>query len=127
MKPIGGVKHDPRPLDLLPRTLLGPRDPRQLDTLLAAELDLVTGRARHRHINFAAPAPTPSTNSNSNLRTALLVPDGAALRRRLARRAALALRPQIAQAPGAAQADRGLDRVGQRQAAEGRRALGPAG
>src|SRR3954465_1305242 len=29
-QPVGGVQHDPRPLDFLPRTLLGPRDPRQL-------------------------------------------------------------------------------------------------
>src|SRR3954471_21011906 len=51
----GGVQHDPRPLNLLPRPLLSPRHPRQLAALTLAELDLVTGRARHRSITSPCP------------------------------------------------------------------------
>src|SRR3954469_381143 len=51
----GGVQHDPRPLNLLPRPLLRPRHPRQLAALTLAELDLVTGRARHRSITSPCP------------------------------------------------------------------------
>src|SRR4051794_14523594 len=66
MQTIGRIKHDPRALDLLPRTLLSTRDPHQLHALSLAEFDPVTSRARHHHHVFTAPAPTPSPSSDSN-------------------------------------------------------------
>jgi len=59
------VEHDPGPLNLLPRTLLSPRDPDQLGTLLITEFDPVTGRARHHHQVQRAP-PGSFTDSDAN-------------------------------------------------------------
>jgi O-methyltransferase len=56
MQPLGRVEHDPRALDLLPRTLLSPRDPDQPGTLLLTQFDPVTGRARHHQQGSTRPA-----------------------------------------------------------------------
>ena len=50
MQPIGRVEHNPGALNLLPRTLLRPRDPHKLSSLLVTQLDPVPGGTRHRHI-----------------------------------------------------------------------------
>jgi hypothetical protein len=44
---LRGVQHNPSALHVLEGQLLRPRDPLKLATLLVAELDPVTGRARH--------------------------------------------------------------------------------
>jgi hypothetical protein len=54
MQPLGGIEHDPRPLDVLERQLLRPRGPLKHTPLVLTELDLVTRRARHRHITSRA-------------------------------------------------------------------------
>ena len=61
--------------------------------------------------------PAAQLRRDEAVRLAPLAPHGAALRRRLARRAARALRREVAQALVGAQPDRRRDRVGQRQAA----------
>src|SRR4051794_34060100 len=71
MQPLGGIEHDPRALDFLPRTLLRPRDPDQLATLVLAEFDPVTGPARH-HQQLQRTPPDSFTDSDAYFRTRLL-------------------------------------------------------
>ncbi|MDQ6804554.1 MAG: hypothetical protein M3065_06225, partial [Actinomycetota bacterium] len=72
METFGRVEHDPRPLNLLPRALLGPREPLKLTTLLVAQFDSVTGRTRHHHQDSTSPPQLLHRISNMYLRTALL-------------------------------------------------------
>jgi hypothetical protein len=55
---LRGIEHDPRTLHILKRQLLRPRRPLEHHALLLAELDPVTGRARHHpQIQRADPHP----------------------------------------------------------------------
>jgi hypothetical protein len=69
--PVGGVEHDPRALNVLEGQLLGPRDPLKLTTLVAAELDPITRRARHRP-KVQRERPDPFNRSDQYFRTGLL-------------------------------------------------------
>jgi hypothetical protein len=69
--PVGGVEHDPRALNVLEGQLLGPRDPLKLTTLVAAELDPITRRARHRP-KVQRARPDPFNRSDQYFRTGLL-------------------------------------------------------
>jgi hypothetical protein len=73
MQTLGRIEHDPRALNVLPRPLLSPRDPDQLDALNLAEFDPMPGRARH-HPKLQRARPNPFTDSDANFRTRLLVP-----------------------------------------------------
>jgi hypothetical protein len=57
---LRGIEHDPRTLHILKRQLLRPRRPLEHHALLLAELDPVTGRARH-HPQIQRADPDPFT------------------------------------------------------------------
>jgi hypothetical protein len=69
---LGGIQHDPRPLHLLERQLLRPRDPLKRGALVPAELNPVTRRARHRHITSPTHPQLLHRNSGRYFRTRLL-------------------------------------------------------
>ena len=58
---LGGIEHDPCALHILESQLLRTRNPLKHDTLILAELNPVTRRARHR-TELRAPTPESFTN-----------------------------------------------------------------
>jgi hypothetical protein len=65
--PIGGVEHDPRALDLTPRSGHLPRTTLKPDALIAIKLDLIaTGSGHDLYFNAAQPAPL---HNSTNFRT----------------------------------------------------------